>query len=97
MLIFLYKKIHCRITCNENNQGFCHNVLCAVNVELIFRFEYVSIFIFKDIFVYFYKRCVFTLKNKGASQIHGRTFLSKWFHKESLTYEEPLCFTKGSL
>ncbi len=25
------------------------------------------------------------------------TFLSKWFHKETLISEEPLCFTKGSL
>ncbi len=24
-------------------------------------------------------------------------FLSKWFHKEPLTSEEPFCFTKGSL
>ncbi len=58
MLIFLYKKIHCRITCNENNQGFCHNVLCAVNVELIFRFEYVSIFIFKTFSFTFINVCV---------------------------------------
>ncbi len=35
------------------------------------------------------------LKNKGASR--WRTFLSKWFHKEPLTSEEPFCFTKGSL
>ncbi len=38
-----------------------------------------------------------TLKNKDASRYHRRTFLSKWFHKESLTSEEPLCFTKDSL
>ncbi len=38
-----------------------------------------------------------TLKNKGASWCHRRTFLSKWFHKEPLTSEEPFCFTKGSL
>ncbi len=25
------------------------------------------------------------------------TFLSKWFHKEPLTSEEPFCVTKGSL
>ncbi len=29
--------------------------------------------------------------------IDRRTFLSKWFHKEPLTSEEPFCFTKGSL
>ncbi len=28
---------------------------------------------------------------------HRRTFLSKWFHKDPLTSEEPFCFTKGSL
>ncbi len=28
---------------------------------------------------------------------YRRTFLSKWFHKEPLTSEEPFCFTKGSL
>ncbi len=39
----------------------------------------------------------YTLKNKGASRCHRRTFLSKWFHKELLTSEEPFCFTKGSL
>ncbi len=39
----------------------------------------------------------YTLKNKGASRCHRRTFLSKWFHKEPLTSEEPFCFTKGSL
>ncbi len=32
----------------------------------------------------------FTLKNKGASRCHRRTFLSKWFHKEPLTSEKPL-------
>ncbi len=37
-----------------------------------------------------------TLKNKG-SRCHRITFLSKWFHKEPLTSEEPFCFTKGSL
>ncbi len=35
----------------------------------------------------------FTLKNKGASRCHRRTFLSKWFHKEPLTSEEPFFFT----
>ncbi len=39
----------------------------------------------------------YTLKNKGASRYHRRTFLSKWFHKEPLTSEEPFCFTKASL
>ncbi len=39
----------------------------------------------------------YTLKNKGASWCHRRTFLSKWFHKEPSTFEEPFCFTKGSL
>ncbi len=39
----------------------------------------------------------YTLKNKDASQYHRITFLSKWFHKESLTSEEPFCFTKDSL
>ncbi len=39
----------------------------------------------------------YTLKNKGASRCHRITFLSKWFHKEPLTSEEPFCFTKGSL
>ncbi len=38
-----------------------------------------------------------TLKNKGASQCHGRTPLSKWFHKVLLTSEEPFSFTKGFL
>ncbi len=38
-----------------------------------------------------------TLKNKGASRCHGRTPLSKWFHKELLTSEEPFSFTKGFL
>ncbi len=36
---------------------------------------------------------IFTLKNKGAL----RNVLSKWFHKEPLTSEEPFCFTNGSL
>ncbi len=40
---------------------------------------------------------LYTLKNKGASRCHRRTFLSKWFHKEPLRSEEPFCFTKGSL
>ncbi len=39
----------------------------------------------------------YTLKNKGASRCHRKTFLSKWFHKEPLTSEEPLCFTKDYL
>ncbi len=39
----------------------------------------------------------YSLKNKGASRCHIRTFLSKWFQKEPLTSEEPFCFTKGSL
>ncbi len=43
------------------------------------------------------KQASYTLKNKGASQCHRRTFLPKWFHKEHLTSEEPFCFTKGSL
>ncbi len=34
-----------------------------------------------------------TLKNKGASRCHRRTFLG--FNKEPLTSEEPFCFTKG--
>ncbi len=38
-----------------------------------------------------------TLKNKGAARCHKITFLSKWFHKELLTSEEPFCFTKASL
>ncbi len=38
---------------------------------------------FYNCFQYWY-----TLKNKGASRCHGRTFLSKWFHKEPLTSEE---------
>ncbi len=40
---------------------------------------------------------MYTLKNKGASRCHRRTFLSKWFHKEPLTSEEHFCFTKDSL
>ncbi len=40
---------------------------------------------------------LYTLKNKGASRCHRRTYLSKWLHKEPLTSEEPFCFTKGSL
>ncbi len=32
---------------------------------------------------------LYTLRNKGASRCHRRTFLSKWFHKEPLTSEEP--------
>ncbi len=39
----------------------------------------------------------YTLKNQGALRCHRRTFLSKWFHKEPLTSEEPFCFTKGYL
>ncbi len=39
----------------------------------------------------------YSLKNKGASRCLRRTFLSKWFHKEPLTSEEPFCFTKGCL
>ncbi len=35
--------------------------------------------------------------NKGSSQCHRRTFLSKWLDKEPLTSEEPFCFTKGYL
>ncbi len=46
------------------------------------------------IYIYIY---IYTLKNKGASRCHRRTFLSKWFHKEPLTSEEHFCFTKGSL
>ncbi len=38
-----------------------------------------------------------TLTHKGASRCHRITFLSKRFHKEPLTSEEPFCFTKGSL
>ncbi len=37
------------------------------------------------------------LKIKGASWCHRITFLSKWFHKEPLTSEEPFCCTKGSV
>ncbi len=33
---------------------------------------------------------MYTLKNQGASRCHRTTFLSKWFHNESLTSEEPL-------
>ncbi len=36
----------------------------------------------------------YPLKNKGASRCHKITFLSKWFHKEPLTSEEPFCFTQ---
>ncbi len=32
-----------------------------------------------------------TLKNNAVEE----AFLSKWFHKEPLTSEEPFCFTKG--
>ncbi len=35
-----------------------------------------------------------TLKNKGASRCHRRTFLSKWFHKEPSTSGKTFCFTK---
>ncbi len=44
-----------------------------------------------------YMKPTYTLKNKGASRCHRRTFLSKWFHKEPLISEEPFCFTKASL
>ncbi len=37
--------------------------------------------------LYLYKH---TLKIKGTSRCHRRTVLSKWFHKEPLTSEEPL-------
>jgi len=40
------------------------------------------------------KYFLYTLKNKGASRCHRKTFLSKWFHKETLTSEESFCFTK---
>ncbi len=34
------------------------------------------------------------IQNKGTSQRHKITFLSKWFHKDILTWR-PFCFTKG--
>ncbi len=45
---------------------------------------------------YYKMKQEYTLKNKGASRCHRITFLSKWFHKESLTSEEPFCFTKAA-
>ncbi len=36
----------------------------------------------------------YTLKNKDAIE---EPFLSKWYHEEPLTSEEPFCFTKASL
>ncbi len=39
---------------------------------------------------YYKMKQEYTLKNKGASRCHRITFLSKWFHKEALTSEEPL-------
>ncbi len=40
---------------------------------------------------------VYTLLKIKVPRCHRRTFLSKWFHKEPLTSEEPFCFTKASL
>ncbi len=37
------------------------------------------------------------LKIKVLHDAIEEPFLSKWFHKEPLTSEEPFCFTKGSL
>ncbi len=41
------------------------------------------------------KKNNYNLKHKGASRCYRRMFLSKWFHKESLTSEEPFCSTKA--
>ncbi len=37
------------------------------------------------------------LKIKVLHDAIEEPFLSKWFHKDPLTSEEPFCFTKGSL
>ncbi len=37
------------------------------------------------------------LKIKVLHNATEEPFLSKWFHIEPLTSEEPFCFTKGSL
>lgn len=50
MLIFLYKK--CIVESHAVRSGFVSQ--CAL-CRLIFKFEYVSIFIFKDILIYIYK------------------------------------------
>ncbi len=42
-------------------------------------------------------KCLYTLKNKVFYGATEEPFLSKWFHKEPLTSEEPFCFTKASL
>ncbi len=57
----------------------------------VFTFFKISSFVFRR------RKKLHTLKNKGASRCHRRTFWSKWFHKEALTSEEPFCFTKASL
>ncbi len=40
------------------------------------------------------KYWTYTLKNKGASRCHRRTFLSKWFYKETLTSEHSSDYKK---
>ncbi len=59
---------------------------------MIFR-EVLAVFPSTSIFLWW----GYTLKNKGASRCHWRTFLSKWFHKEPSASEEPFCFTKACL
>ncbi len=62
------------------------------------KFSFLAELFLKLISFFFHNKIIFntyTLKNKGASQCHRRTFFSKWFHKETLTSEES--FTKGSL
>ncbi len=61
----------------------------------LISFKCVSIYLF--CYLNYTQLYGYTLKNKGASRCHRRTFLSKWFHKEPLTSEEPFCFPKGSL
>lgn len=39
----------------------------------------------------------YTLKNKWASDAIEEHVLSKWFHKDPLTSEEPFRLTKGSM
>ncbi len=83
----------------------CNEIQVKVNLEITTFFFYLcfpycpNFFWFGVVYTYilYIYIYIYTLKNKGASRCHRRTFLSKWFHKEPLTSEEHFCFTKGSL
>ncbi len=65
---------------SEDNHVYSWILMCTIYLWLFIQC------------IYWLRTC--TLKNEGASRRHRRTFLSKWFHKEPLTSEEPFCFTK---